>query len=53
MGLILWLCVGVIIGMGLISETLESKYQTEAVQRGFAHYNATNGVWQWKEGGAK
>lgn len=21
----------------------------EAVQRGFAEYNQTNGVWQWKE----
>lgn len=22
--------------------------RTQAIQRGFAEYNATNGVWQWK-----
>lgn len=23
-------------------------FQAEAVQRGFAEYNSTNGIWQWK-----
>lgn len=25
------------------------KLKTEAIQRGYAEHNPTNGVWQWKE----
>lgn len=25
-----------------------NRLQTEAVSRGYAYYNPTNGVWQWK-----
>ncbi len=24
------------------------RFQREAIERGFAEYNSTNGVWQWK-----
>jgi hypothetical protein len=27
----------------------ESRFQKEAVERGFAYHNPTNGNWQWKE----
>ena len=28
---------------------IEKKYQKEAIERGFAEYNSTNGIWQWKK----
>jgi len=28
---------------------IEKKYQKEAIEKGFAEYNSTNGIWQWKK----
>jgi hypothetical protein len=28
---------------------MENQYQKEAIERGFASYNSTNGVWQWNK----
>lgn len=37
-------CIGICYGFDLH----KSLMQREAIQRGFAEYNPTNGVWQWK-----
>lgn len=36
------------VGKDVGSDRMEKKYQKELVNRGYAIYNPTNGVWQWK-----
>lgn len=40
------ICLKVGHEQGMITQ--ESYYQKEAIDRGYANYNPTNGVWQWK-----
>lgn len=40
---------GFSIGAGMAAD----QYKKEAIERGFAEYNAQTGVWQWNEGGEK
>lgn len=37
-----------LVGMAICANQRET-LKREAVERGHAHYNPTNGVWQWKE----
>lgn len=39
------LVVGVLLGIVITKHV----YRQEAIDRGFAIYNPTNGIWQWKE----
>lgn len=44
MVVLLTFTLGFGLGLGFATATK----QKEAIQRGFAEYNSTNGVWQWK-----
>ena len=47
---ILFLCAVVFFFGFVIGESnAELVYKKQAIERGFAEYNTTNGVWQWKE----
>ena len=37
-------CIGTLLG----EDSKTKEFQKELVTRGFAEYNSTNGVWQWK-----
>lgn len=44
--------IGAILGLILgFSANDGTQLRKDAIQRGFAEYNQTNGQWQWKEGG--
>jgi hypothetical protein len=50
--LILALFLGFIGGCGMVAVPVAQELnalEKQAVQRGLAEYNPTNGVWQWKE----
>lgn len=40
---------GINAGHGDGAAAAEKRFQKEAIARGYASYNPTNGVWQWKE----
>ena len=40
--------IAFIIGMAYGANELNVKCRREAIERGFAEYNPTNGIWQWK-----
>lgn len=48
--IVLIVCVAFVIGFIGGFSIAEGRYQSDAIQRGFAQYNPTNGVWMWKEG---
>ncbi len=45
------LCALLLFGWGIINgvEVGRKAMQTEAIEKGYAEYNATTGNWQWKE----
>lgn len=43
---LVWICLFAGLSMG--QEIEKMNFQKEAVDRGYAIYNPTNGVWQWK-----
>jgi len=45
---VLALFVGFIAGAISGANIIQHSYQTAAIERGYACYNSTNGVWQWK-----
>lgn len=49
--LIMGAVAGFMIGFFAASEIVSGNFHYQAIKRGFAEYNQTNGVWQWK--GAK
>lgn len=42
---VVFLAMGLLIGANIAADSLHK----EAIQRGYAIHNPTNGVWQWKE----
>lgn len=46
-GLAAGFMIGLIVGVGISSKS----YEKQAIQLGYAEYNSTNGVWQWKQKG--
>jgi hypothetical protein len=46
--LVLALVVGFLCGIIFGGNMAEHSYQTDAIEKGYACYNSTNGVWQWK-----
>lgn len=40
-------CAGLIVGLVGGIQPMIGYYHSEAIQRGFAHYNSTNGNWEW------
>ena len=45
---VLFLClICLLVGSKRGTYVTESRFQKEAVEKGFAHYNPTNGNWQW------
>lgn len=47
LGLTVVACVVILLSIIVHLENQNYTLKTEAVARGFAHYNSTNGVWQW------
>jgi len=41
--------IGLLCACAIIQADQIFALKAEAIQRGFAFYNATNGVWQWKD----
>ena len=50
-----WVAIVLLLGAGFLTgfRVAASRYETEALEHGYAQYNPTNGVWQWKKGGAE
>ena len=47
-GLIIGITGAALLAIAVFSNT-STKIQDDAIKRGFAEYNSTNGRWQWKE----
>lgn len=48
--LILIFCVGIaFLGGVLLGDYNTNQREKEAVSLGFAHYNSTNGIWEWNK----
>ena len=42
-------CIGIIIGIFLVLFIDLIPLEKQAIEKGYAEYNSTNGKWQWKE----
>lgn len=43
---LVWICLFAGVSIGI--EIAKDHFKKEAVDRGYAVYNPTNGIWQWK-----
>lgn len=43
---LVWICLFAGLSMG--QDIAKMNFQKEAIDRGYAFHNPTNGVWQWK-----
>ena len=48
-GLIIGLIIGFIITLFIVFDPYRVRWETEAIEKGFAEHNQTTGDWQWKK----
>ena len=42
-------CFVFFVGYMVAAKNEDNRWKSKCVERGYAEYNSTNGVWQWKE----